>query len=91
MPQRYLTLSTRFAHWGDETTELHVDVHLHPQEQSHLQQDQLELPDTWDGSRDPQGCTRGPCGDNGGTLRVQSLAPPKDSLMWSSVPVQKCP
>lgn len=44
----HLTLSLCLARGGCKTLELHVDVHLHPQEQSHLQQDQLELPDTWD-------------------------------------------
>lgn len=44
----HFTLSLRLARGGGKTLELHVDVHLYPQEQSHLQQDQLELPDTWD-------------------------------------------
>lgn len=42
--QRYRTCLVR---GGNKALEPHIDVHLHPQEQRHLQQDQLELPDTW--------------------------------------------
>lgn len=77
-PQRHLTLSTRLARGGDKALELHVGVHLHPQEQSHLQQDQLELPDTWEGRGGNSGLhppsPRAP--HSGGTLGVQSLPPP---------------
>lgn len=44
-------LRTCLARGGNKVLKPHIDVHLHPQQQSHLQQDQLQLPDTWEGER----------------------------------------
>lgn len=80
---RYLTLSTCLARGGDEAIEPHVDVHLHAQQQSHLQQDQLELTDTCKGREGYSGLHP--------TVSLVSSLPPGSSLMWSSMPVQKRP
>lgn len=48
MPPTLQRYRTCLARGGNKALKPHIDVHLHPQEQSHLQQDQLQLSDTWD-------------------------------------------
>lgn len=75
MPPALQRHRTCLARGGNKALEPHIDVHLNPQEQSHLQQDQLELPDTWEGRGVLRAAPPGPWTPH--SRGPQSLAPLK--------------